>query len=228
MKELSGGWVMRAYLARLLVMEPDLLMLDEPTNHLDLHSLQWFQNYLKGYQGAILMISHDREFLNALTDSIDSHLPRQAASLPGNYDSFLQQKAQREEQAWAAYRARQVEIKKIEEFIARFRAKATKAAQAQSRIKQLEKMERLQPPSPPEATVRLRFPPAAENRSKGRQPHRDRPSLRQEQGLREHGIRGGTRRPHRAGRSERRREIDDARRFSQGRSSSRRGNASSA
>jgi len=158
MKELSGGWVMRAYLARLLVMEPDLLMLDEPTNHLDLHSLQWFQNYLKGYQGAILMISHDREFLNALTDSIIHIFHGKLHRYRGNYESFLQQKAQREEQAWAAYRAQQVEIKKIEDFITRFRAKATKAAQAQSRIKQLEKMERLQPPSPPEATVHLRFP----------------------------------------------------------------------
>jgi ATP-binding cassette subfamily F protein 3 len=158
MKELSGGWVMRAYLARLLVMEPDLLMLDEPTNHLDLHSLQWFQNYLKGYNGAILMISHDREFLNALTDSIIHIFHGKLHRYRGNYDSFLKQKEQREEQAWAAYRAQQTEIKKIEEFIARFRAKATKAAQAQSRIKQLEKMERLQPPAPPEATVHLRFP----------------------------------------------------------------------
>jgi ATP-binding cassette subfamily F protein 3 len=158
MRELSGGWVMRAYLARLLVMEPDLLMLDEPTNHLDLHSLQWFQNYLKGYNGAILMISHDREFLNALTDSIIHIFHGKLHRYRGNYDSFLKQKEQREEQAWAAYRAQQAEIKKIEEFIARFRAKATKAAQAQSRIKQLEKMERLQPPSPPEATVHLRFP----------------------------------------------------------------------
>ncbi len=158
MRELSGGWVMRAYLARLLVMEPDLLMLDEPTNHLDLHSLQWFQNYLKGYNGAILMISHDREFLNALTDSIIHIFHGKLHRYRGNYDAFLKQKEQREEQAWAAYRAQQTEIKKIEEFIARFRAKATKAAQAQSRIKQLEKMERLQPPSPPEATVTLRFP----------------------------------------------------------------------
>jgi ATP-binding cassette subfamily F protein 3 len=158
MRELSGGWVMRAHLARLLVMEPDLLMLDEPTNHLDLHSLQWFQNYLKGYNGAILMISHDREFLNALTDSIIHIFHGKLHRYRGNYESFLQQKAQREEQAWAAYRAQQTEIAKIEEFIARFRAKATKAAQVQSRIKQLDKLERLQPPSPPEATVKLRFP----------------------------------------------------------------------
>jgi ATP-binding cassette subfamily F protein 3 len=158
LRELSGGWVMRAHLARLLVMQPDLLMLDEPTNHLDLHSLQWFQNYLKGYEGAILMISHDREFLNALTDSILHIFHGKVHRYRGNYDAFLRQKAQREEQAWAAYRAQQTEIKKIEEFISRFRAKATKAAQVQSRIKQLEKMERLQPPSPPEATVHLRFP----------------------------------------------------------------------
>ncbi len=158
LRELSGGWVMRAHLARLLVQEPDLLMLDEPTNHLDLHSLQWFQNYLKGYPGAILMISHDREFLNTLCDSIVHIFNGTLHRYRGNYDRFLLQKAEREEQAWAAYRAQQTEINRIEDFIRRFRAKATKASQVQSRIKQLEKMERLSPPVTTESTVNFKIP----------------------------------------------------------------------
>ena len=139
MKELSGGWVMRAHLARLLVSEPDLLMLDEPTNHLDLESLRWFQNYLKGYAGGILMISHDREFLNELCDSIVHIFNGKLHRYRGNYDSFLKQKMEREDQAWSAYRNQQIEIKTLEDFIRRFRAKASKASQAQMKIKQLDK-----------------------------------------------------------------------------------------
>lgn len=163
LREMSGGWVMRAHLARLLVMEPDLLMLDEPTNHLDLSSLQWFQNYLKGYPGGILMISHDREFINALCVSI-AHIFNGGLHLyRGNYESFLKQKKEREDQAWAAYRNQQEEIHKLEDFIRRFRAKATKASQAQMKIKQLEKMERLHPPVTSEATVRIRMPQPAKS-----------------------------------------------------------------
>jgi len=158
MRELSGGWVMRAHLARLLVQEPDLLLLDEPTNHLDLHSLQWFQNYLKGYPGGILLISHDREFINALCDSIVHIFNGKLHHYRGNYESFLQQRKEREEQAWAAYRNQQEEIRKLEDFVRRFRAKASKASQAQMKVKQLEKMERLEPPATEEATVKLRIP----------------------------------------------------------------------
>lgn len=158
MRELSGGWVMRAHLARLLVMEPDLLMLDEPTNHLDLHCLQWFQNYLKGYPGGILMISHDREFINVLCGSIAHIFNGRVHIYRGNYDSFLRQKKEREDQAWAAYRNQQEEIRKLEDFVRRFRAKATKASQAQMKIKQLDKIERLQPPVTSEATVHIRMP----------------------------------------------------------------------
>ncbi|MEM0970174.1 MAG: ABC-F family ATP-binding cassette domain-containing protein, partial [Verrucomicrobiota bacterium] len=157
-RELSGGWVMRAHLARLLVMEPDLLMLDEPTNHLDLYSLQWFQNYLKGYPGGILMISHDREFINALCDSIVHIFNSSLHHYRGNYDQFLKQKKEREDHAWAAYHKQQEEIKKLEDFIRRFRAKATKASQAQSKLKQLEKMERLEPPVTTESTVSIKVP----------------------------------------------------------------------
>ncbi|MEM1297442.1 MAG: ABC-F family ATP-binding cassette domain-containing protein, partial [Verrucomicrobiota bacterium] len=157
-RELSGGWVMRAHLARLLVQEPDLLMLDEPTNHLDLHSLQWFQNYLKGYPGGILMISHDREFLNDLCDSIAHIFAGRLHHYRGNYDSFLIQKKEREEQAWAAYRNQQIEIKKLEDFVRRFRAKASKASQAQMKLKQLEKIERLEPPASEEKVVKISIP----------------------------------------------------------------------
>src|SRR5690606_14729879 len=102
-RTMSGGWIMRAHLARLLVMEPDLLMLDEPTNHLDLESLGWFQNYLKGYPGAILMISHDREFLNQLTDSIIEIRHGTLHRYRGNYDSYLEQREARAQQHLAAY-----------------------------------------------------------------------------------------------------------------------------
>src|ERR1700729_3280834 len=103
-RELSGGWVMRAHLARLLVQEPDLLLLDEPTNHLDLESLVWFQNYLMDYPGAILMISHDREFLNQLVGSIVEIAHKRLNRYRGNWDKYMAEKAAREEQQLAAYK----------------------------------------------------------------------------------------------------------------------------
>ena len=103
-KTLSGGWVMRAHLARLLVQEPELLLLDEPTNHLDLESLVWFQEYLRNYPGAILMISHDREFLNQLVGSIVEIAHRRLNRYRGNWDTYVEQKAAREEQQLAAYK----------------------------------------------------------------------------------------------------------------------------
>src|SRR5271156_1181899 len=110
LKEMSGGWVMRAYLARLLVQQPDLLLLDEPTNHLDLESLVWFQNYLLGYPGAILMISHDREFLNHIVSGIVEIRSSKLNRYRGNYDDFLVQRAAAEEQLLAAYKNQQKEI----------------------------------------------------------------------------------------------------------------------
>jgi ATP-binding cassette subfamily F protein 3 len=157
-RTMSGGWIMRAHLARLLVMEPDLLMLDEPTNHLDLESLGWFQNYLSNYPGAILTISHDRAFLNAICDTMVEISRQRLHRYVGTYEEYLEQKKAREEQYAAAYRNQQREIAHLEEFINRFRAKASKAAQAQERIKRLEKMERLAPPESAEATVKFRFP----------------------------------------------------------------------
>lgn len=157
-RTMSGGWIMRAHLARLLVMEPDLLMLDEPTNHLDLESLGWFQNYLMNYSGAILAISHDREFLNVICESMLHIAHRKLHHYRGNYDSFLEQKAARDEQQLAAYKNQQREIAEIQRFIDRFRAKASKATQAQDRIKQLARMKRIDPPERDEATVHFKFP----------------------------------------------------------------------
>ncbi|MFN2508636.1 MAG: ABC-F family ATP-binding cassette domain-containing protein [Chthoniobacterales bacterium] len=131
-RTLSGGWVMRAHLARLLVQEPDLLLLDEPTNHLDLESLVWFQEYLKNYPGAILIISHDREFLNQLVGSIVEIAHRRLQRYRGNWDSYVEQKVAREEQHAAAYKNQQKEIASLQAFADRFRAKASKASQAQS------------------------------------------------------------------------------------------------
>jgi len=157
-KELSGGWVMRAHLARLLVMEPDLLLLDEPTNHLDLESLLWLQDYLKGYPGAILMISHDREFLNQLVTNIVEIRFAKLVKYRGNYDAYLVLRDQAEAQHLAAYRSQQKEIGRLMNFVDRFRAKATKAAQAQSKLKQIERMELIEAPVSADATIGFSFP----------------------------------------------------------------------
>lgn len=155
---LSGGWVMRAHLARLLVMEPDLLMLDEPTNHLDLETLSWFQGQLTRYSGAILTISHDREFLNSTCDGIVEISHGRLNRYYGNYEDYLTQKADREAQHLAAYNNQQREIAHLEDFVRRFRAKASKASQAQARMKQLEKMERIAAPESEAKTIAFSFP----------------------------------------------------------------------
>jgi ATP-binding cassette subfamily F protein 3 len=157
-KTLSGGWVMRAHLARLLVQEPDLLLLDEPTNHLDLESLIWFQDYLMGYPGAILMISHDREFLNQLTDVILEISRSKIFRYTGNYDSYVGQKEARELQHEAAYANQKREIAKLQTFVDRFKAKASKASSAQSKMKMIDKMDVLDAPESREKTVKFRFP----------------------------------------------------------------------
>src|SRR3954447_11278976 len=157
-KTMSGGWVMRAHLARLLVQEPDLLLLDEPTNHLDLESLVWFQEYLKNYPGAILMISHDREFLNQLVGSILEIAHKRLNRYRGNWDSYVEQRAAREEQQLSAYKNQQKEIASLQQFADRFRAKASKASQAQSKLKQIDRMEKIEAPVAREKTVHFRFP----------------------------------------------------------------------
>ncbi len=159
-REYSGGWVMRAHLARLLVMEPDLLMLDEPTNHLDLLSLLWLQRYLLNYSGAILMISHDRDFMDAIIESVVEIDPDAAKliSYTGNYSSYLDQREKRYEQQVQAYRNQQKEIEQHQEFIDRFRQVGSKAAQVQSRIKFLEKLERIEKPRAPRKPFKFTFP----------------------------------------------------------------------
>jgi ATP-binding cassette subfamily F protein 3 len=157
-RELSGGWVMRAHLARLLVQEPDLLMLDEPTNHLDLEALLWFQDYLASYPGAILMISHDREFLNRLVGSIVEIRQSKLIRYRGNYDEYLEQRAAYEVQMLAAYKNQQREIGQLMDFVNRFRAKASKAAQAQSKLKQVERMDRIEAPTSDDRKVSFSFP----------------------------------------------------------------------
>jgi ATP-binding cassette subfamily F protein 3 len=157
-RTLSGGWIMRAHLARLLVMQPDLLMLDEPTNHLDLETLGWFQEQVQRYRGAILTISHDRAFLNAVCNGIIEIRHKQLHRYRGNFDAYLNEKAERETQYAAAYANQQREIAHLEAFVARFRAKASKASQAQARLKQLEKMDRLEAPETDENRIHFKFP----------------------------------------------------------------------
>jgi ATP-binding cassette subfamily F protein 3 len=157
-RALSGGWIMRAHLARLLVMQPDLLLLDEPTNHLDLESLQWFQEYLRTYPGAIVMISHDREFLNQLVGGIVEIAHAKLVRYRGDWDSYVEQKAAREEQQLAAYKNQQKEIAALQLFADRFRAKASKASQAQSKLKQIERMKKIAAPVARGKTIKFHFP----------------------------------------------------------------------
>src|SRR2546423_2404836 len=157
-RALSGGWIMRAHLARLLVMQPDLLLLDEPTNHLDLESLQWFQEYLRTYPGAIVMISHDREFLNQLVGSIVEIAHSKLVRYRGNWDNYVEEKAAREMQQLSAYKNQQKEIASLQLFADRFRAKASKASQAQSKLKQIDRMEKIGAPTAPGKTIKFHFP----------------------------------------------------------------------
>ena len=155
---LSGGWIMRTYLARLLVAEPDLLLLDEPTNHLDLESLLWFQEYLRDYPGAILTISHDRSFLNRLAEHIVEIDRQKLVRYRGSYEDFLVQKNARQEQQSAAYKNQQRDIKRLRTFIDRFGAKNTRASQAQSKRKQIERLNLVDAPDSAQAQVSFRFP----------------------------------------------------------------------
>jgi ATP-binding cassette subfamily F protein 3 len=157
-REMSGGWVMRAHLSRLLVMEPDLLMLDEPTNHLDLLSLLWLQNYLRNYSGALLLISHDRQFMDEIVETVYEIADRKLVSYSGNYSAYLDQRDARYEQQAAAYKNQQKEIAALQEFADRFRSVASKAAQAQSKLKQIERMEKIEKPTPPKKPFRFNIP----------------------------------------------------------------------
>ena len=157
-KEMSGGWIMRAHLARLLVIEPDLLMLDEPTNHLDLMSLLWFQDYLKNYSGAILMISHDREFMDELVESVHDIENGKLIHYTGNYSDFVEQRKKNYENKNNAYKNQQKQIKELQAFANKFRSVSSKASQAQSKLKEIERMEKIEKPMAPKKPFRFQIP----------------------------------------------------------------------
>jgi ATP-binding cassette, subfamily F, member 3 len=159
-KELSGGWRMRVELAKILLKKPSLLLLDEPTNHLDIESIQWLESFLSGYYGAVLMVSHDRAFLDAVTRrTIEISLGR-IYDYKASWTKYLELRAERREQQIAAYRNQQKMIDDTEKFIEKFRYKATKAVQVQSKIKQLDKVERLEVDEEDGSAIHLRFPPS--------------------------------------------------------------------
>ena len=156
---LSGGWKMRVALARVLLMRPDAMLLDEPSNHLDLESLIWLEDFLKGYEGALLMTSHDREFMNRIVTKIIEIDGGALSTYSGNYEFYEQQRALNEKQQQAQFERQQAMLAKEIRFIERFKARASHAAQVQSRVKQLAKIERVEPPKRRQ-TVAFDFPAA--------------------------------------------------------------------
>jgi ATPase subunit of ABC transporter with duplicated ATPase domains len=155
--ELSGGWKMRAALARILLMKPDALLLDEPTNHLDIESILWLEQFLRDFDGALIMTSHDREFMNRIVTRIVEIDGGELTSYTGDYDFYEGQCALNAQQAEAQYARQQAMLAKEEAFIARFKARASHAAQVQSRVKKLDKIEKVEPPRR-RRVVRFEFP----------------------------------------------------------------------
>ena len=156
---LSGGWKMRVALARILLMRPDAMLLDEPSNHLDLESLIWLEEFLKGYPGALLMTSHDREFMNRIVGKVIEIDGGSLTTYSGNYEFYEQQRALNEKQQQAQFERQQAMLAKEIKFIERFKARASHAAQVQSRVKKLDKIERVEPPRRRQ-TVEFEFQPA--------------------------------------------------------------------
>ena len=158
--EFSGGWRMRIEIAKLLLRHPDVLLLDEPTNHLDIESIQWIENFLKSHSHSLLLVSHDRAFIDNVTNRTIEISCGKIYDYSVNYSHFVQLRAERIEQQMHAYENQQKLIHDIEEFIEKFRYKPTKAVQVQSRIKQLEKLERIEVDEVDRSHLRLKFPPA--------------------------------------------------------------------
>jgi ATP-binding cassette subfamily F protein 3 len=158
--EFSGGWRMRIELAKLLLRKPDVLLLDEPTNHLDIESIQWLENFLKTKADAVVLVSHDRAFIDNVTNRTIEISCGKIYDYSVNYTKFEELRKERVEQQMRAYQNQQKEIKDIEDFIERFRYKPTKAVQVQSRIKQLEKIERIEVDEVDNSHISLKFPPA--------------------------------------------------------------------
>jgi ATPase subunit of ABC transporter with duplicated ATPase domains len=156
---LSGGWKMRVALARILLMRPDVMLLDEPSNHLDLESLIWLEQFLKGYEGALLMTSHDREFINRIINKVVEIDGGTLTTFSGDYEFYEQQRALNEKQQQAQFERQQAMLAKEIKFIERFKARASHAAQVQSRVKKLDKIERVEPPRRRQ-TVAFDFLPA--------------------------------------------------------------------
>jgi ATPase subunit of ABC transporter with duplicated ATPase domains len=156
---LSGGWKMRVALARILLLRPDAMLLDEPSNHLDLESLIWLEQYLKGYEGALLMTSHDRAFMNRIVTKIVEIDGGALTAYAGDYEYYEQQRALAEKQQQAQFERQQAMLAKEIKFIERFKARASHAAQVQSRVKKLEKIEKVEPPKRRQ-TVQFEFQPA--------------------------------------------------------------------
>ncbi len=157
--KLSGGWKMRVALGRILLMRPDAMLLDEPSNHLDLESLIWLEGFLKGYEGALLMTSHDREFMNRIVTKIVEIDAGNLTTFSGDYEFYERQRAQNEKQQQAQFERQQAMLAKELAFIERFKARASHAAQVQSRVKKLEKIEKVEPPKRRQ-TVLFEFLPA--------------------------------------------------------------------
>jgi ATPase subunit of ABC transporter with duplicated ATPase domains len=157
--KLSGGWKMRVALARILLMRPDVMLLDEPSNHLDLESLIWLEQFLKGYEGALLMTSHDREFMNRIANKIVEIDGGSLTTYSGDFEFYAQQRALNDKQQQAQFERQQAMLAKEIKFIERFKARASHAAQVQSRVKKLDKIERVEPPKRRQ-TVAFEFLPA--------------------------------------------------------------------
>ncbi|MFQ4145203.1 ABC-F family ATP-binding cassette domain-containing protein [Chlorogloeopsis sp. ULAP02] len=156
----SGGWQMRMNLGKILLQQPDLLLLDEPTNHLDLETIEWLENYLKGLTTPMVIVSHDREFLDRLCTQIVETERGVSTTYLGNYSAYLQQKSENQVAQLSAYERQQKELEKQQAFVDRFRASANRSTQAKSREKQLEKIERIEAPTSDVKTLHFRFPPA--------------------------------------------------------------------